>query len=560
MAHTSGTTWPQVYTVYKAYTHPSPTDSSNGASLPVSSGGLANLLFFSTVSSPATNSEKLSVEHSLHIHFQQSLLVLVNHHLLRRMYQSIPEKDHHDRCRPLRGLKKQLHSFIINVGYVSQSFFEYAFLAIDLFFKTNTFHLHSNQLLHLSSIASLFSTEIRSVFLFVDRTSNTQDYIGQSKVDTVPSFRVEEFAGFSHFITGLRARLKHPEDLIVVNKSSNLHFPRLKTLDLRVDSSIFPAFTEAVRWNTFITEINFGWNNIGDEGALAFAELLKFNSSITKLSLDHNSIGTVGAIALAKSLKVNSSIMEINLHYNSIGTEGATELAKSLKTNSSIIKLNLSENCIGTEGVVELAKTLKVNSSITDINLGNNTFDITGIHALSEMLKVNSTVNRIDLCCNSIRDEGAFSLAKALKVNSSITELLLSCSSIGDEGLTVLADTFKFNNSVTHIDLRNNSISDNGMVALAAALTLNSSITRILLCVNSIGDEGIVAFAKALKSNSSVTLLDLQANSITDTGVLALIEELKWNTSITHIDLQSNAITIETEELMERISHQRLSF
>ncbi|KAL0238050.1 hypothetical protein GEMRC1_012524 [Eukaryota sp. GEM-RC1] len=151
------------------------------------------------------------------ITLQQSLLLSINTHLLRHRLNSYLDLD----CwhpRSLQYLLLELAQSFKQIGFVSLAFFQCTFLAVKLFFQANTLPIASSQILLLTSAASLFEAEIRSVFLNVST-----------------SFDVQHFFTWNRIIIGLKIILKYNSDLIFLNKASPLYFPHLKRLDVHLD-------------------------------------------------------------------------------------------------------------------------------------------------------------------------------------------------------------------------------------------------------------------------------------------------------------------------------------
>ncbi|KAL0251743.1 hypothetical protein GEMRC1_000955 [Eukaryota sp. GEM-RC1] len=390
------------------------------------------------------------ISSNMYIQFQQSLLILVHYHLLKRRCAPILSENRHDIF--LRDLIRELHAFTHKVGFVSSRFFESSFSVVHLLFQSITFRVVAKELPKLLSLLSIFKSRVCSVFLHV-----------------VGSFDLEEFHCYSHFVTGLKLKLMKPSDLNFLNKSSPFNFSYLKTLDVRIESSILMDFLEALKEvNCSLTHINLARNSIAGENAIILAKILKINTSINEINLGHNSIGAHGTIALADALKVNRTLIKINLRSNSIRHEGAKELAEALKVNTTITELDLFGNSIGSDGIIPLAEALKINCSITKINLSQNNIGSSGISSLADALKVNCSVTDIKLGSNFIVSTEGKRLAEMLKVNSCITT----------------------------ISLYNNYLDSNSAIALAEALKVNSCITAIILGRNCIGREGIEALAK----------------------------------------------------------------
>ena len=124
--------------------------------------------------------------------------------------------------------------------------------------------------------------------------------------------------------------------------------------------------------NTTLTELDAGWNQMGDEGAREMARALGANSSLKILDLRSNWIGDEGAKALAAALARTTTLTRLNLNDNVIGDEGAKRLADALRVNTSLTDVDLSWNKIGREGAEKLEKALRFNLTLEILQLHHN--------------------------------------------------------------------------------------------------------------------------------------------------------------------------------------------
>jgi len=95
-------------------------------------------------------------------------------------------------------------------------------------------------------------------------------------------------------------------------------------------------FCQALRVNTYISDLNFRFTSMGDEGANSLAQVLRDNTSLSSLDLSDNSIGDKGANSLAQALKGNTSLSSLYLYGNLIGDMGESSLARALEGNTSL--------------------------------------------------------------------------------------------------------------------------------------------------------------------------------------------------------------------------------
>ncbi|KAL0239469.1 hypothetical protein GEMRC1_009577 [Eukaryota sp. GEM-RC1] len=337
------------------------------------------------------------------MYFQQTLLTLVDVHLLNHLLASSLEWKRDEPRRSITYMMNDVLTFFKKVGYVSDRFFESALLATNVFLQTNTFHVTPQDLPQICSFASLFGAEVRSVFPRVDGT-----------------FKVEEMLSYSSIISGLELTVGNPNDLEFLNKSS-LFFPNLK--ELHIDGVLYLVFMslmESLKVNDTVTSINLSGNYYHDELIIALADMLKVNARLAIVNLSGNNVGCEGIRALAEALKINTSVTSVDLSANSIEDESVRDLAEMLKVNARVTNVNLSENNIRNQGITALAEALKVNTTVTSVDLSINFIEDEGARALADMLKVNTTVTSVDVSFNSIGDEGARALAEMLKVNRKV--------------------------------------------------------------------------------------------------------------------------------------------
>ncbi|KAL0243047.1 hypothetical protein GEMRC1_005610 [Eukaryota sp. GEM-RC1] len=275
----------------------------------------------SSISSEMSNCGELSILSSTthppskRVHVQQTLLILIHLHLLRRLLNRTLENNH-DRNPQLTDLKATLPEFFEQVGYVSNHFLDSSFHAVKVFFQLYTFDAYLKDLPKLISLASFFGVDLQSVFMYAYRT-----------------LEIENFLNYSGLITGFGIELREPSDLEFLNTSFSL-FPRLKQLEVEVfqRTSVSMLLVEALKTNTTVTSVTLDGNSIGAEGARALAEALKVNTSVTSIYLMNNFIRDEGPRALAEALKVNTSVTSVTLRCNSIGDEGAQSFGRGVKS------------------------------------------------------------------------------------------------------------------------------------------------------------------------------------------------------------------------------------
>jgi Ran GTPase-activating protein (RanGAP) involved in mRNA processing and transport len=178
--------------------------------------------------------------------------------------------------------------------------------------------------------------------------------------------------------------------------------------------------------------LNFGWNNIRDEGTKHLSATLKNNTTLTALNLDDNNINDEGTKCLSGALMNSLALKKLILFDNKINHIGAKYLSEKLKTYSSLTILNLGFNNIGNEGVIYLSENLKTNSTLTILDLRLNKISNEGIKELSIALMNNANLSTLNLWGNNVNSEGAKYFSDVLKINSTLTSLNLECNNINN--------------------------------------------------------------------------------------------------------------------------------
>jgi len=152
---------------------------------------------------------------------------------------------------------------------------------------------------------------------------------------------------------------------------------------------------QALKGNTRLTTLHMGYNNLGDDGARALAAALD-GTALTGLYLEHSSIGAKGAAALAEAVQHGDvPLKTLSLGYNQVADGGARALAEMLKSNTMLTSIDLGSNSIGDEGVTALAEALEINHVLTTMNIAYNEIGDDGAHVLADMLERNTVLTTL---------------------------------------------------------------------------------------------------------------------------------------------------------------------
>mmetsp|Transcript_21880 Transcript_21880/g.49897 ORF Transcript_21880/g.49897 Transcript_21880/m.49897 type:complete len:230 (-) Transcript_21880:174-863(-) len=114
--------------------------------------------------------------------------------------------------------------------------------------------------------------------------------------------------------------------------------------------------------NTSITDLNFSFNEIGDDGAAAVANLLSRNEHppISRLALNMCGVGNAGFRALMNALEGNQTVEVLEVTGNRIDDDGARSLVQLLKKNRRIKHVAYSLNPISGTVQEELGRELMI--------------------------------------------------------------------------------------------------------------------------------------------------------------------------------------------------------
>lgn len=148
---------------------------------------------------------------------------------------------------------------------------------------------------------------------------------------------------------------------------------KIKEFKKTINSNL--SITEIVRKSIFrvykndltLTNLNLGYNYLGEEGGVAMAEALKSNTILKKLNLELCNFGDVGLIALATALSTNKTLTTLNLNYIDFKDEGVKALLTALETNRTLTRLDFSDRNISNELYSQIQEKIKLNKSNSSV-------------------------------------------------------------------------------------------------------------------------------------------------------------------------------------------------
>ena len=159
----------------------------------------------------------------------------------------------------------------------------------------------------------------------------------------------------------------------------------LRELNLRgcgIHGKDVQRFLGAVRGNPHLKSLDFGYNDLGDEGAIHLGKALLRNQTLETLDVSWNNIRAPGIEELAKGLAQNKTLKELDLSWNYFLDDGAGHVRFALVQNCSLVVLEMRSCSIHTLGAHKIADALKVNEGLEVLRIGKNPFQSAGACSL----------------------------------------------------------------------------------------------------------------------------------------------------------------------------------
>ena len=216
------------------------------------------------------------------------------------------------------------------------------------------------------------------------------------------------------------------------------------------DLSLFMFFSDCLKEDDTLQELNMSWNKITNEEARMIGEAIKVNKTLQILDISVNSISDDGAAAISDGLKCNISLQELDMSYNKITNEGAKMIGEAIKVNKTLQKLGLRHNSISDDGVAAISDGLKFNISLQELDMSYNKITNEGAKMIGEAIKVNTTLHTLALRHYDINYGLSFNMTVLTAVyhNNTLMKLSLPYVFVDDKRL-VSSEVEKINKERT---------------------------------------------------------------------------------------------------------------
>ncbi|XP_051865130.1 uncharacterized protein LOC127566655 [Pristis pectinata] len=252
--------------------------------------------------------------------------------------------------------------------------------------------------------------------------------------------------------------------------SAALRNPLCRIQQLELDEAILSAdccedLVSVLSKSNSRMQLELRGNELGDSGVKLLTEALRITKyKIQRLVLRRVGLTYSGVEDLVSALSANQSLTELNLGFNELGDSGVKLLSAALRGPEYEIQRLVLDHVGLTDSAAEvLASALSTQLSLTELDLTGNSLGDSGVKLLSAALSnPECNIQRLELYNVGLTDSGAEYLVSALSTNRSLTELEMSFNSLTDGSVPALRRLILTLPSLQWIWLMGNEFSELG--------------------------------------------------------------------------------------------------
>ncbi|KAL0233203.1 hypothetical protein GEMRC1_011948 [Eukaryota sp. GEM-RC1] len=302
------------------------------------------------------------------IFFPQSLWALINSHRIRCLLNS--SLDNQRNALRLRFFQENLLTFFVKACSLGSRFFTSAVLGSKHFFETSTFPIVSRDFIPLSSLASFFRAEIRSVYLIYDRHFDA-NHIQQSR----------------HLITRLGPLDLNMTSVNVINPLSPYFLPNLQRLHFNnIYDNVYTLFCKFLEDNSSIKELDVCLR--GSLSSSNLKDVFLNNTTLKKVSLSNRHSSFIPTTSFFNCLSKSTGIEALDLS-NIVHIQSIVLLP--LLSSSTLKSLVFPRRLPLDSTILE---ALKDNSTIQEVTFLNNVFNY---DLLGAILDCNNSLKKLEI-------------------------------------------------------------------------------------------------------------------------------------------------------------------